>query len=99
MMTSSENDTEIDDVCKRLANRKHGNLVKLIENRDSSKTLCRFGLVFSPLIIGIPVAYKECSRHAQIVYKIKDINMDWNLTYQNCINNLKTEQNKKDLQR
>ena len=77
--------TQQDDECKILANAKHGNLVELINDRDNSKRMCNIGILLSPLIIGIPFAYKQCSKNVQIIQKINNINMEWNETYKKCI--------------
>ena len=74
-----------DEECRALADRKHGDLGKLTKQIDSSKKMCRIGLLLSPLLIGIPLAYTECRRNVAVKHKLVKKNIDWSNTYQKCI--------------
>ena len=73
------------DECMKIANKKAGNLSKMIEQRESSKKMCRIGIFLSPLLVGIPLAWVECKRNALVKQKLGRANLEWNKTYQKCI--------------
>lgn len=83
--TVEVNDNPFHEECMRIANRKHGDLAKMMKQRDSSRTMCNIGILLVPLLVGIPLAWTECKRNAIIKQKLPQTNMDWNKTYQKCI--------------
>eukprot|EP01084_Bolivina_argentea_P105610 189131_1 len=86
MSTENEADFDIiDEECRGISNKKHGNLAKLIGSRDTSKRMCNIGLLLSPFLMGIPLAWIECKRHHLIKQKLSATNMKWNDTYEKCI--------------
>ena len=85
---SSQDEKEFDafnNECKHIANRKHGDLAKMLKQRDNSKQMCRVGVFLSPLLVGIPLAWMECKRNVLLKQKIPRINTQWNQTYQKCM--------------
>ena len=88
-MALEKTETELDDKCKLLANKMHGNLTEIINDRDHSKRLCNVGLLLSPFVIGIPLAYQQCKKNHLIKQDLNTINTDWNQTYQTCIRSKK----------
>ena len=75
----------LDKECRAIADKKHGNLAKLVKSRDSSKRMCTIGIFLSPLLVGVPLAWMECKRNAQIKHKLTKTNIDWNNAYQKCM--------------
>ena len=86
MSTDAEAEfNSFNEECTRIANKKHGNLAKMMQQKQSSRRMCNIGLLLSPLIVGIPLAWMECKRNALINQKLGNANMNWNATYQKCI--------------
>ena len=91
-MSNLSTESDISEECINFANRKHSNLQKVATSRDYAKKMCRVGLLLSPLLIGLPLAYFECSRMTHLVHKQHAINLKWNKTYEKCMQKNKINQ-------
>ena len=90
-MSQDEEFDRMDEECRGIANRKHGNLQELTEAKKTSRRMCQLGVLLSPLLIGIPLAWTECKRNAQIKYNLPGLNIAWNETYTKCMARKKRE--------
>ena len=78
--------------CIEFADRKYP-MNKIPTQRDYAKKMCRVGLLLSPVLIGLPLAYFECRRMTHLVHKQHAQNMKWNKAYEKCMKRSKSAEN------